>query len=158
MSLSRRLAVFFFLLALLAGGVLWITRESQRPHESNQERGLRWLKEEYQLNEAAFLKAAELHRAYYAQCDQMCLQVKEASRPLLMRPRQPPSHTIAAGLREQERKLCDKCEETARHHLHQVARLMAPEQGRRFLNDMLAALEQQRLLHDLETSPPRPRR
>lgn len=150
MSPVRRLAGFACLLALLGGAAWWVTRESGRPRESNQERGLRWLKEEYELDNDAFQKVAALHEAYFATCDQMCREIKTASRPLLMRPRHPSSST--AGLRQQEQRLCDQCEQAARQHLHQVARLMAPEQGRRFLSDMLPTLERQRLQHDLETS------
>lgn len=150
MNPVRRLAGFLFFLALLAGTVLWIARESLRPRESNQERGLRWLREEYHLDDATFQKVAALHESYFATCDKMCREIKEASRPLLMRPRRPSGST--AGMHQRERQLCDQCERAAKQHLHQVAELMPPQEGQRFLEDMLATLESQRLQHDLETS------
>lgn len=150
MSLFRRLAGFACLLALLAGAAAWFARESMRSRESNQARGLRWLKEEYELDHATFLKVAALHEAYFASCDKMCREIKAASRPLLMRARHPSGGV--AGVWQQEQQLCDECQEAAKKHLHQVARLMPPERGRRFLDDMLPALERQRQRHDRETS------
>ncbi|MGV3658599.1 MAG: hypothetical protein ACO1TE_00390 [Prosthecobacter sp.] len=153
MSAVRRLAGFICLLALLAGAVLWITRESARPRESYQEIGLRWLRDEYRLDDATFEKVAALHHAYFATCSQMCRQIKEATRPLLMQTRrQPLSTSTKAGLRQQEQKLCDDCELAAKKHLLQVADLMPEEQRQRFLDDMLSTLETQRLQHDLDMS------
>lgn len=153
MNAVRRLAGFAFLLALLAGAVLWITRESARPRESYQELGLRWLRDEYRLDDATFQKVTELHEAYFATCSQMCRQIKEASRPLLMQTRRQPLPTAtAAGLRHHEQRLCDECEQAAKKHLHQVAELMPAHERQRFLDDMLTTLETQRLQHDLDLS------
>lgn len=149
MTPAQRLVRFACLLVLLAVSALWITRESLRPREPLQATGLRWLKEEYQLDEATFSEVEKLHRAYFATCDKMCRQIQEAARPLSRRARQGPP---AAALQHQEQRLCDECEETARHHLRQVAALMPPEQGRRFLDHMLLTLETQRRVHDLQMS------
>lgn len=153
MSAVRRLAGFIFLLALLAGAVLWITRESMRPDASNQQRGLRWLKEEYHLDDPTFQQIEKLHEAYFATCTQMCREIKEASRPLLMQNRRNPLPSATkAGLQRQEHQLCDQCEDSAKKHLHQVAALMPPHEQQRFLDDMLTTLEAQRRLHELDLS------
>lgn len=153
MSAVRRLAGFIFLLTLLSGAVLWITRESMRPHDHYQERGLRWLKDEYHLDDTTFHQVEKLHEAYFASCTQMCRDIKEASRPLLMQNRRRPLPTATkAHLQRQEHQLCDQCEDTAKKHLYQVADLMPPHERRRFLDDMLTTLEAQRRQHELDLS------
>lgn len=153
MSAVRRLAAFTFLLTLLAGAVLWITREFMRPAPSYQQRGLRWLKEEYRLDDATFQQVEELHEAYFASCTRMCREIKEASRPLLMQNRRNPLPSATqAGLRRQEHQLCEKCEDAAKTHLHQVASLMPPTERQRFLDDMLTTLDAQRRQHELDLS------
>lgn len=157
-SAVKRLMGFVCLLVLLGAAVLWITWQSMGVRESHQEKGLRWLKEEYQLDEASFKKALALHEAYFATCNQMCQEINDASRPLLMRSRRIPQQAaMAKGLHDREQRLCDSCEDAAKKHLHKVAELMTPEQGKRFLADMLETLETQRLQHDLDMTA-RPRR
>ncbi len=152
-TVVRRLASFACLLVLLAVAVLWITRESTRSNESYQEIGLRWLRDEYELDEATFQKVNELHQAYFATCNQMCRDIKEASRPLLMQTRRHPLPSkTAANLRHHEEQLCNECEDTAKKHLLKVADLMPPQHRQRFLDDMLTTLETQRLQHELDMS------
>lgn len=149
MTPAGRIAAFVFLTAAAAGAALWATRESLRPRESPQEIGLRWLKDEYHLDDTTFEKVSALHRDYFRQCDKMCRQINEADRPLLWRARhrnRQPSELNAQLARDQS--VCGDCEKAATEHLKQVAALMPGESGQRFLEDILPVMQQQRRVHD----------
>jgi hypothetical protein len=149
MTPAGRIAAFLFLTAAAAGAALWATRESLRPRENPQEVGLRWLKDEYHLDEATFEKVSAMHRDYFRQCDKMCRQIDEADRPLLWRSRHQkrrPDELTAQLTRDQ--LVCGDCEKAATEHLKQVAALMPGESGQRFLEDILPVMQQQRRVHD----------
>ncbi|MBL9179386.1 MAG: hypothetical protein JNM65_15085 [Verrucomicrobiaceae bacterium] len=153
MTPAVRLLGFAFLTVVVATAALWITRESLRSRESPAEIGLRWLKEEYHLDEPVFERITALHRDYYQKCDQMCRQINEADRPLLWRARQRGrTSSDVDALLSKERAICADCEKTAIKHLRQVAAHMPPEQGKRFLENILPAIQQQRLEHDSRVS------
>jgi hypothetical protein len=149
MTPAGRIAAFVFLTAVAAGAALWATRESLRPRENPQEVGLRWLKDEYHLDEATFEKVSAMHRDYFRQCDKMCRQIDEADRPLLWRSRRQkrqPGEVDAQLTRDQ--LVCGDCEKAATEHLRQVARLMPESSGQRFLDDILPVMQKQRRVHD----------
>ena len=149
MTPAGRIAAFFFLTAAAAGAALWATRETLRPRDDPQEVGLRWLKDEYHLDDATFEKVSALHRDYFRQCDKMCRQINEADRPLLWqarRQKRQPGELDAQLARGQI--VCGDCEKAATEHLKQVAALMPGESGRRFLDDILPVMQLQRRLHD----------
>lgn len=146
---AGRLIGFALIAAALAALSLWITRESLRPRESPQEIGLRWLKEEYLLDAAAFGRIRALHDEYFTQCTKMCRQIEAAARPLLWRARHRSREYGDVGFQlSQEQALCGDCEKAAVQHLQQVAVLMPPAEGKRFLDDVLPALQQQRREHE----------
>jgi hypothetical protein len=146
---AGRLIGFALIATALAALSLWITRESLRPRESPQEIGLRWLKEEYLLDAAAFGRIRALHDEYFTQCTKMCRQIAAAARPLLWRARHRSREYGDVGVQlSQEQALCGDCEKAAVQHLQQVAVLMPPAEGKRFLDDVLPALQQQRREHE----------
>lgn len=149
MTPTGRIAAFVLLTAAAAGAALWATCESLRPRENAQEVGLRWLKDEYHLDDVTFEKVSALHRDYFRQCDRMCRQINEADRPLLWRARhrnRQPGELDAQITRDQI--VCGDCEKAATEHLKQVATLMPSETGNRFLEDILPVMQHQRRLHD----------
>lgn len=149
MTPAGRIVAFAFFTAAAASATLWATRETLRPREDPQQVGLRWLKDEYHLDDATFERVSVLHRDYFRQCDKMCRQINEADRPLLWRARH---RGRAAGQIDaqlaREQMVCGDCEEAATEHLKQVASLMPEAQGRRFLSDILPVMQEQRRAHD----------
>jgi hypothetical protein len=118
-----------------------------------QEVGLRWLKDEYHLDDATFRARQHPASDYFMQCTKMCRQLDDADRPLLWRARQ--RNRQPGDLDDQlskEQSLCGDCEKAATDHLRQVAAFMPPEQGKRFLDDILPILQQQRREHDRRVS------
>jgi hypothetical protein len=153
MTSGSRLLGVLMLTGLLAGGAFLLSRESVRKTQSPREMGLRWLREEYHLDEATFARIEALHRNYFAQFGRMCRELDETDRPLLARPRtfSVNSGTVASQL-SQEQALCSRCEQAALTHLKQVAELMPPEQAERFLQAMSPAVQQQRRAHESKVS------
>jgi hypothetical protein len=153
MTPAGRLTGFALLTVAIAAVALWATRESLRSRESPQDVGLRWLKDEYHLDDATFLRVSTLHREYFQQCDKMCRQIVATDRPLLWRARH---QTRKAGEIDAQlvkgQAICADCEKAATEHLRQVAALMPPDQGKRFLEDILPSLHQQRREHDRRVS------
>lgn len=149
MTPAGRIVAFILLTAAAAVTALWATRESLRPESNPQEIGLRWLRDEYHLDDTAFEKICALHRDYFRQCDKMCRQINEADRPLLWRARNQRRRVseIDAQL-ARDQAVCGDCEKAAVGHLRQVAALMPEAQGRRFLEDILPVMQQQRRAHD----------
>ncbi len=153
MTPAGRLLGFAFITAAIAAMALWVTRESLRPRESAQEVGLRWLKDEYHLDEQTFERVSTLHRDYFLKCDKMCHQIAAADRPLLWRTRQRGRQTGDLNAKfNEEQALCGDCEKATTDHLRQVATLMQPPEAERFLEDILPILHQQRLEHDRRVS------
>lgn len=153
MTPAGRLIGFAFITLALAGGTVWLTRESLRSRKIPQDVGLRWLKDEYHLDDTAFERISTLHRDYFKQCTKMCRQLNAADRPLLWRARlRDQQDADITDELNKEQALCGDCEKAATDHLHQVAAHMSPEQGRRFLNDILPILQQQRREHDRRVS------
>lgn len=153
MSPGRRLLLFALLTTAVIAAALWGTRESLRTRESAQEAGLRWLKAEYQLDDATFERISRLHQDYFVQCGQMCRALGNADRPLLWRTRQRSRQPADLESRlAKERSLCTECEQAAMEHLRRVAALLPSGQGERFLDDMLPTLQQQRRDHDRSIS------
>jgi hypothetical protein len=153
MSSASRLFGVFLLTCLLAGGALFLSRESVRKTQSPRQMGLRWLREEYRLDEATFARIEALHRNYFAHFGRMCRELDETDRPLLARPRTLAVNSAAvASQLSQEQAICSRCEQAALTHLRQVAGLMPPDQAERFLQEMLPAVQQQRRAHDSKVS------
>jgi hypothetical protein len=153
LSAVRRLTGYTLLTLALASAALWSTREILRPRESPQEVGLRWLKDEYHLDNATFERISSLHRNYFMQCKKMCRQLENAERPLLWpgRRRTPQPNEVTDSLKK-EQALCSDCEKAATDHLKQVAALMPQETGKLFLEDILPTMQKQRQEHDLRVS------
>ncbi len=148
-----RLLCFAVSMVLAFAAALWITRESLRPSESPAEAGLRWLKEEYSLEDGAFERIAALHHEYFRRREHMCRQIDDADGQLLGRNRQRGLQPGEMDARlSRDRLVCADCEEAAIQHLRQVAAHMPPEQGKRFLENILPAIQQQRLEHDSRVS------
>jgi hypothetical protein len=131
---------------------------------SMQERGLAWLREEYHVPDDAFLRIESLHRDYFRQCDRMCEEMVSAARPSglrgsrayqkdMMKQRQ----HVKEESRQRQKALCERCMSTMVNHLQSVSTLMPPEEGRRFLREILPELTHPRELNELESataSPP----
>lgn len=148
--------VFFLLLGLPAGALafalaFWI---QTRPHRLLLEESaaeLAWLRHEFHLTDLEFERVSTLHLAYRPTCELLCQRIADSNRRLREAVAATNTMTEEVLRRIQETgKARDDCRQAMLTHLFAVAREMPPEQGRRYLDVMLAAtcvLQETRPLH-----------
>ncbi len=99
--------------------------------------GMEWLRQEYDIPQEAYEKIAALHQDYFVRCDEMCATMERAHRPLIQRSRMPLAKETQSAALKREKAVCENCLENMVQHLKDVAALMPPAQGERFLKDIL---------------------
>lgn len=82
-----------------------------------------WLRDEFQLTDGQYASIKTLHMDYHEQCMRHCAAILEA------RENQAPGPVLA--------RLEEECEQSMARHFKQVAALMSPEQGARYLGTVL---------------------
>ena len=96
--------------------------------------GLSWLRQEYHLTDEQFTKIEELHSAYLPTCVEMCRRIGETNARLqtLLAATNVVTPEIRQALADTAR-LRAECQGNMLAHFYAVARVMPPEQGRRYL-------------------------
>ena len=89
-------------------------RRAARDHDA-----MAWLRTEFQLTDVQFARIKELHDNYGVQCARHCAAIMKARRT------NAPANEIA--------ELEAVCVGSMSEHFQKVARLMAPQQGQRYL-------------------------
>jgi hypothetical protein len=139
-----RLAALVLAFAALVFSAFWITRESVdlAPGESGLTLGMAWLKREYQLDDATFERVTDAHRRYFRECEKRCHELEDVNNHFLSEVRSPtkPQSDLDAVQLLQE-SICHDCRLAMIEHVHEVASLMPPEKGRRFIADVRNVLE-----------------
>lgn len=112
-------------------------------HEAAQQGdAMAWIKHEYHLNPEQFKKIEQLHAQYSGTCDEHCRNIQMAMKArdelLTATPR---NETAITAANEHISSLSTHCEATLKRHLEQVAALMSPEDGSRYLATMIPLLE-----------------
>ena len=105
-----------------------------RSLEKNQEPELAWLKREFHLGDADFVRICQMHEGYMAGCAERCHQIdmktEELKRLLsstnMVTPEIEKTLAEAAHLRAE-------CQKQMLQHFFEVSRTMPVEQGRRYL-------------------------
>lgn len=131
---GRTVATLGFL-ALVAGLLCYHLSSAPELHAA-MEKGdaLAWLKTDFRLDERQFAEIRRLHEAYAPSCEEHCRLIQEATEArnaLQARQEADPAVVAAAERTLQELRL--KCETAIAAHVRQVAAVMAPEQGERYL-------------------------
>lgn len=137
----RPLSVLAF--GLVAGAVAfgstywWRTRE-HRDLLASPGSELAWLRHEFRLTDDQFSRVTKLHTAYQPTCAELCRRIAEQNRRLhdAVLATNAVTPEITALVAETGR-VRDACRAAMLAHLYAVAREMAPEEGRRYLNLML---------------------
>lgn len=104
---------------------------------------LRWLKREFRLSDAEFVRVQSLHATYLPHCRAMCAQVEAVNDRLrtMLNATNQVTPEIAQALSEAA-QIRARCQGMMFDHFYEVSRAMPPEQGRRYL----AWVQQQTLL------------
>jgi len=142
----KNLVATLVLLAVIsaATGVAFYRAGSNRPlHEAAARRdALLWLKTDFQLDDSQFAAIRALHESYSGTCDEHCRRIQEATR---IRKALLAAHATPGDLQAADRQIDElkaNCEHALTVHVRMVAALMAPEQGRRYLDIVLPKIAQ----------------
>jgi hypothetical protein len=148
MNSSKKLTAFFLLLGLVAVCSLWGIRIFQESRMDPKSIGLEWMRREYDIDEVAFQKICRLHEQYFADRESMTSVMDAVERPILYpRGSEKKSSAVQKAAFKYEQELCEDYEAETIRHLEEVAALMKPEQGKRFLQDFTQNIHQQRIEH-----------
>ena len=94
---------------------------------------MEWLRADFRLSDGQFDAIRRLHESYSGTCDEHCRRIQEArdmQKALLARGASPVEMRAADRKLEELRTVC---ETAIARHVRQVAALMPPEEGRRYL-------------------------
>ena len=107
---------------------------AQRSIEKKDGASLAWLQTEYHLTDVQLARVRELHDAYQPECMAMCRQIdaKNAELQKLLAATNVITPDIKQALAESA-QLRVECEQAMLAHFYEVAQVMPPEQGRRYL-------------------------
>ncbi len=131
-------AGLLFGVALIAGLVGYRVGDDPALHEAaRQGDAMTWLRREFHLTDQQYAAIDQLHRAYTGSCDEHCraIQAAMAARDALRAARSADPAAITAAA-QRIRELSNLCETALTRHLEQVAALMSPDDGRRYLETM----------------------
>ena len=140
------LAALILFAAVLAGALAFMVayRGASGPaccrkHSSAGELG--WLRQEYQLSDAQFERIAQLHAEYAPRCAEMCqrVRVERARLSRLIQEARATTPEVAEALR-QTAALELQCRQATLSHIYAVAAEMPPEEGRRYVAALSAAI------------------
>jgi hypothetical protein len=137
MDLRLRLFLLAIIAAVLATSAFQVTKQLQPDGPSRESIGLEWLRQEYQLSDEAHERIIRLHQEYFSRCDAMCAEMIAVHRPSTLRHRSRLPATSPEERMRREKAICERCLNSMISHLRQVSAIMEPEQGRRFLSDIL---------------------
>ena len=128
--------VLTVLLAAAATGFICYRMNADSALHAAAARGdaMEWLRVDFHLTEAQFAEIRKLHAAYAPSCEEHCRRIQEMRKVLQA------AATDSAAKAAAEQKLQElrtTCETALSRHVRQVAAVMSPEDGRRYLGMVL---------------------
>jgi hypothetical protein len=110
---------------------------------------MEWLRTDFHLSDAQLAEVRRLHAAYSGACDEHCRAIQEATRAQKALEAAHGDEAALAAAAGKIQRLRATCEASIAAHVRQVAALMSPEDGRRYL-----ALVLPRIANFDHTAPP----
>lgn len=132
--LTRTLAVLV-LLAATAGYVCYrLSGDASLHAAATKGDPMAWLRADFHLTDAQYAAVQKLHQAYAGSCAEHCRMIQEATKArnaLQSASRSDPTAMLDAEKKLQE--LRAHCETAITRHVREVAALMSPDEGQRYL-------------------------
>ena len=98
---------------------------------------MEWLRTDFHLSDAQFSAIRRLHAAYAGTCEEHCRMIQEATRARNALVAANGNKVAIAEANSQIQRMRLMCEGAIAAHVRQVAALMSPEDGRRYLDLVL---------------------
>jgi len=117
-----------------AGAVFAVVYFSVPAPEPVRHSNLEWMKQEYHLSDAQFVRVIELHKAYWPKCGEMCGRIDDKNGKLqeLLAATNVVTPEIKAALAEVAQVRIE-CQTAMLQHFYDVSQVMPPDQARRYL-------------------------
>jgi len=97
-----------------------------------------WLRMDFHLTDAQFAAIRELHESYAGSCEEHCRMIQEATRARnALKAAQGADAAATAAAEQKIQELRANCETAITRHVKQVAALMSPTDGQRYLDLVL---------------------
>lgn len=126
--------VVLVLLATATGWVCYRAASDPKLHEAaSRGDAMQWLRTDFQLSEAQFAAIRRLHEAYAGDCEEHCRLIQEATRARDAVAAARGDATALARAEENLKELRLVCETAITRHVRQVAAIMSPADGERYL-------------------------
>lgn len=94
---------------------------------------LQWLRMDFHLSDKQFAAIRRLHEAYAGTCEEHCRMIQEATRARNELAAAKGDATALTAANDQLQELRLVCETAITRHVREVAALMPPDDGRRYL-------------------------
>jgi hypothetical protein len=101
---------------------------------------MKWLRSEFQLTDEQYAAIVYRHEVHGRACAQHCADIMDARLKLAAARARQADGAEAAAATAELRRVESLCKTSVEDHVRQVAALMAPEQGRRYLSLVLPRL------------------
>ena len=132
--LTRTLAVLV-LLAAVTGFVCYRMSCDPTLHAAVLKHDtMEWMRADFNLTDTQFSAIRDLHNSYAGTCDEHCRMIQEATKARnALKAAQGGDSAAMLAAEQKIQKLRTHCETAITRHVHQVAALMSPEDGQRYL-------------------------
>ncbi len=132
MKFFLRTVVLLGLAAAVVGFFCYRMGSDKALHAAATKRDtMEWLRTDFHLSEAQFAAVKKLHAEYAPSCEEHCRHIQSARKALAAAGATDATALASAGQKLQE--LRSSCELAMTRHVRQVAAVMSPEDGRRYL-------------------------
>ena len=124
----------------LAVGVLSGTAAyywSREPVAEPRREAIEWVKQEFRLSPTQAARIAELHALHGERCAEHCLAIQRARRQLRQAREQARGADEIHAAEEHLAQVDQACRDSLSRHVHEIASVMADEEGRRYLSIVL---------------------
>ena len=110
---------------------------------------MEWLRHEYHMSDAQFLRIRDMHREYAPKCDLMCEKIAKANARLdqLIKTNKTITPEMDAAINECVTVQAE-CRRALLRHVYEVSAEMAPADGARYLQMMTARIVEPGLSHE----------
>ena len=133
--MKKNVAVFLLLVLAVAATAYGLTRYLSSQKTEDQ---WTWLRREFRLNDAQYVRIVALHEAYEPICADPCTRIMAMQKRMaeLEQPGAKASPAYASA-QEEWQGITRACNRATLLHLENVAREMDPAEGRRYLDLMV---------------------
>lgn len=135
MKYLTRTLVVLVLLAAATGFMCYRISCDPTLHDAAMKHdAMEWMRADFHLTDAQFASIRDLHNSYAGSCEEHCRMIQEATKARnALKAAQGADATAVLAAEQKIQELRTRCETAITRHVRQVAALMSPKEGERYL-------------------------